>query len=42
VDDVYQLTSRLDMHYKSCLSQNAHWLVLQCVPLLEAYENSSS
>jgi hypothetical protein len=41
VDDVLQLASLLDMSYKSCLSQNEHWLVLKCVLPLEVCEDSS-
>jgi hypothetical protein len=33
VDDKLQPASLLGMHYKSCLSQNEHLLVLKCVPL---------
>jgi hypothetical protein len=39
--DKLQLASLLGMRYKSCLSQNKHWLVLKCVLPLEAYEDSS-
>jgi hypothetical protein len=30
------------MRYKSCIFENAQWLVLKCAPLLEAFEDSSS
>jgi hypothetical protein len=30
------------MRYKSCLSQNEHWLVLKCALPLEVREDSSS
>jgi hypothetical protein len=33
VDDELQPASLLDMQYKSCLSQNEHWLVQKWVPL---------
>jgi hypothetical protein len=33
VFDELQLASLLDMHYKPCLSQNEHRLVLKRVPL---------
>jgi hypothetical protein len=36
VDDGLQLAFLLDMRYKSCLSQNEHWLVLKCALPLEA------
>jgi hypothetical protein len=37
-----QPASLLDMNYKSCLSQNEHWLVQKYVPPLEPCEDSSS
>jgi hypothetical protein len=42
VDGESQLAFLLDMHYKPCLSQNEHLLILKYAPPLEACEDSSS
>jgi hypothetical protein len=41
VDGGLQPAFLLSMRYKSCLSQNEHWLVLKCVLPFEVYEDSS-